>query len=186
MDKEMTARRKQFIHEYLVDYNGTQAAIRAGYAVDSAAQEASRLLRNVKVKKSIAKRQEQLLKEISENQFRTAREIQRIALFDIRKLYDEQGNLKPVSQWDDDSAAAVAGVETVKKQDPDEVDDEGKPVWIKVLKIRTHDKVRAQELLGRHQGFFNDTLNIKTVDTGVIYLPRKVPVGAPVEIENEG
>ncbi len=184
MNKELTEKRARFIEEYLRDYNGTQAAIRAGYAPESAGVEACRLLKNANVRKRLEKRKKQLLDAISEDQFRTMRELSRVAHLDIRKLYDEQGQLKPVSEWDDESAAAVAGVETVRRQSPEERDEEGNPVWETVMKVKTYDKVKALELIGRHQSLFNDSLTLKPGDeTGVIYLPAKVPVGAPVELE---
>ncbi len=42
----MTQRQRRFIDEYLVDLNGTQAAIRAGYSPKSAAVTAAKNLRN--------------------------------------------------------------------------------------------------------------------------------------------
>jgi hypothetical protein len=45
----LTPKRKAFAHEYLVDYNQTQAAIRAGFSPRSAYAEGSRLLRNAEV-----------------------------------------------------------------------------------------------------------------------------------------
>ena len=36
---------ERFCREYVIDHNGTQAAIRAGYAANAAAQQASRLLK---------------------------------------------------------------------------------------------------------------------------------------------
>ena len=48
------AMRRAFVAEYLVDKNGTQAAIRAGYSPKSAHVQASRLLSNDKVKTDIA------------------------------------------------------------------------------------------------------------------------------------
>lgn len=49
----MTPRQQRFRDEYLVDLNGTQAAIRAGYSAQTAEAAASRLLRNVKVSEGI-------------------------------------------------------------------------------------------------------------------------------------
>src|SRR4051794_28830268 len=54
-DVKLTARQTRFVQEYLVDLNGTQAAIRAGYSRGSAAVEASRLLRNAKVFDAISR-----------------------------------------------------------------------------------------------------------------------------------
>ncbi len=60
MNEALNPRQDQFVDEYLLDGNGTQAAIKAGYSSDTAAQQASRLLRNVKVQQAIAERQRQL------------------------------------------------------------------------------------------------------------------------------
>ena len=48
----LTPRQARFVAEYLVDQNGTQAAIRAGYAVSGADVQAVRLLGNARVKKA--------------------------------------------------------------------------------------------------------------------------------------
>ncbi|MGA8036478.1 MAG: terminase small subunit [Candidatus Acidiferrales bacterium] len=46
-------KRKRFAEEYAVDCNGTQAAVRAGYSPKTASAQASRLLRNAKVRAAI-------------------------------------------------------------------------------------------------------------------------------------
>ncbi len=46
---ELTDKQQAFCEEYIVDLNGTQAAIRAGYSEDTARQQSSRLLTNVNV-----------------------------------------------------------------------------------------------------------------------------------------
>ena len=59
---ELEEKQKMFCKEYLVDFNGTQAAIRAGYSKKTANEQASRLLAKVNVqtylKKLIEKRNE--------------------------------------------------------------------------------------------------------------------------------
>lgn len=55
---QLTTRQARFVEEYLVDGNGTQAAIRAGYSASGAYTEASRLLRNAEVARAIKTRQE--------------------------------------------------------------------------------------------------------------------------------
>ena len=52
-NKDLVPRQKMFCAEYLIDKNGTQAAIRAGYSKSTAAEQSSRLLRNVKIKEEI-------------------------------------------------------------------------------------------------------------------------------------
>jgi phage terminase small subunit len=50
---ELSPRQQQFVVEYCVDRNATQAAIRAGYKSTTAAEQASRLLTNVKIKEAV-------------------------------------------------------------------------------------------------------------------------------------
>ncbi len=50
----LTPKQERFCHEYLVDLNATQAAIRAGYAENSAHVTGCRLLSNDKVSEAIA------------------------------------------------------------------------------------------------------------------------------------
>ncbi len=60
MNEALNPRQDRFVDEYLLDGNGTQAAIKAGFSPATAAQQASRLLRNVKVQQAIGERQRQL------------------------------------------------------------------------------------------------------------------------------
>ena len=50
----MSPQEFRFVTEYCVDYNGTQAAIRAGYSERSAGQQASALLKKPNIKAAIA------------------------------------------------------------------------------------------------------------------------------------
>ena len=49
----MTDKQKMFCHEYMVDRNATQAAIRAGYSPKTAKSQGQRLLTKVDIKKCI-------------------------------------------------------------------------------------------------------------------------------------
>lgn len=53
---ELNERQQQFIEEYLIDFNGTQAAIRAGYAENGASVTAHHLLRNPKIREIVEER----------------------------------------------------------------------------------------------------------------------------------
>ena len=50
----LNPRQQLFAEQYLIDRNGTQACIRAGYSANSAAVTASRLLRNANVQQAVA------------------------------------------------------------------------------------------------------------------------------------
>lgn len=55
----LNARQLAFVREYLVDFNGSKAAIRAGYDADSAGTQAFRLLTNEEITKRIREVQEE-------------------------------------------------------------------------------------------------------------------------------
>lgn len=49
----MNAKQERFVHEYLQDFNATQAAIRAGYSPKTAYSQGHRLLKDVEVEAAI-------------------------------------------------------------------------------------------------------------------------------------
>lgn len=53
----LSPKQGRFVHEYLVDGNGTQAAIRAGYGAAGAGVASMRLLKNVYVQQALKARQ---------------------------------------------------------------------------------------------------------------------------------
>jgi len=61
----MTPKEIKFCQEYLVDLNGTQAAIRAGYSKRSAKEIASENLTKPNIKKWIEEQQKAIAKRIS-------------------------------------------------------------------------------------------------------------------------
>ncbi len=58
--RRLTEKQKRFCDEYLVDYNATQAAVRAGYSVKSAYSIGEENLRKPELKTYIDERLEQL------------------------------------------------------------------------------------------------------------------------------
>jgi phage terminase small subunit len=53
MNKKLTPKQNRFVLQYIIDLNGTQAAIRAGYSEKTAEYQASRLLSKVKVQEAV-------------------------------------------------------------------------------------------------------------------------------------
>ena len=54
LTKPLAARQQRFVEEYLLDLNGSQAAIRAGYSEQTATMQASRMLTNANIARAIA------------------------------------------------------------------------------------------------------------------------------------
>jgi len=61
--KKLSAKRKKFCDEYLIDFNATQAAIRSGYSEKSAYSQGERLLRYDEVQEYIKNQQKEAQKQ---------------------------------------------------------------------------------------------------------------------------
>jgi phage terminase small subunit len=85
----LTAKQQRFIEEYTVDFNGAQAATRAGYAPRSARITASRLLTNDNIIIEIDERIKVLQMDADEATIRMAD----AARFDVSKYLNKSGRL---------------------------------------------------------------------------------------------
>lgn len=63
----LTPKQTRFCEEYLIDLNGTQAAIRAGYSPKTANEQAARLLANVSIQQFVQSLQQKLSETIGVN-----------------------------------------------------------------------------------------------------------------------
>jgi phage terminase small subunit len=163
---KLNKKHKRFVEEYLLDFNGKWAAIRAGYSPKTAQVQSSRLLSYAKVKEYLDLRSNELSNEIKLNQLQTLREIKKIALFDSRKFYKEDGSLKNPIELDDYEAAALAGTETIRRSAGK--DDDGNLTFETVDKIKYADKKSALELLAKIQGLLNDRPELTGANGGDI------------------
>lgn len=143
----------RFCNEYLVDYNGTQAAIRAGYSKKTAVEQASRLLINVKVAEYLKSKKIKIASKLEITQERTMQEIGRIAFQDARKFFNEDGSLIPIHELDDDAAAAIAGMDI---EELFEYEDGVKNKIGNLKKIKRYDKTKALEMLAKHFKIYSD------------------------------
>lgn len=144
VDSKAALMREAFCREYVIDKNGNRAAIAAGFAKTGARQKAWSLLQEPAVQKRIVELTKRLLHKTDITAERVMLELARLAFSDVRGLYDEHGNLKPVHELDDDQAAAIAGldIETSTSED-------GKRS-IRTTKVRRTDKTQALQTLARH------------------------------------
>ena len=93
----VTPRSIDFVDEYLVDLNATQAAIRAGYSEKTAYSIGQRLLKNVEVQKMIANRMEERSKRTEITQDRVLTDIELIKQDAMRKASDKNGNVAMIN-----------------------------------------------------------------------------------------
>ena len=147
MSESLQPKHARFVAEYLVDLNGTQAAIRAGYSPRTAAVQASTLLTNPKIAAAVSDGQAKRLASADLSAVRVLEELRRLAFSDVRGLFDADGNLKPIHTLTDSEAAAIASIEVVKKNLA-----AGDGQTDTVHKLKVWDKTRSLEMLAKHFG----------------------------------
>lgn len=146
-------RRKLFVLEYVKDWTGSKAAIRAGYKAKNAKITASRLLEDSVV-------QEELQRIISERAMEAAEvldrlgQIARASIGDLMRVVevDKDGNPldHPYLEFDLESAHRNELLYLVKSITPTRYG----------IKVEMHDQLRALELIGRHLAMFTDNVNL--------------------------
>lgn len=143
----LTPKQERFVEEYLVDLNATQAAIRAGYSVKTAAKQGWQLLENPRVLARVSEAQAQRSRRTGINQDRVVRELARVALVNATDVINmDEATIRSDATADDTAAIASVKVKTIPTADGDGVERE----------VRLADKLKALELLGKHLGMFKD------------------------------
>lgn len=173
--KGLNRRQSIFVREYLIDLNATAAYKRAGYSGEERVAEnaASRMLGHVGVASSIKNAMDSRGNRLELTADRILQEVARIALFDIRKVYDAAGNLKAPGDWDDDTAAAMAGIDVTEEFSGKGESRESSGF---TKKVKAWDKVSALTLAMRHRGMLNDKLEIGGKVVGDVIYKVSMPV----------
>ena len=115
-------------------------------------------------------------------------ELQRIGFVDIRKLFNDDGSIRNVSELSDEVAAAVAGIDIQEAR----FDKDGDEVEPRTRKIKLVDKLKAIELLGKNLKMFTDkhehsgTLSLEELVVGSMQPepePKPDPTPEAVDLE---
>lgn len=140
---KLTPKQRAFVKEYIIDFNATRAAIKAGYSENRASEIGYQLLHKTTVQEAIRIETEARNRRVEINQDRIVQELEVIALSKITDYAEVKGNkvkVKDTDQMDQDNIAAISEIK------------EGKDG----IGIKTHDKLKAIELLGKHMGMWKD------------------------------
>ena len=170
----MTPKQEAFVREYLIDMNATQAAIRAGYSGKRADAMGHENLRKPEIASAIAAAQQRRAERTEVDADWVLRRLHSEATADLADLYDEAGQLKSVHEWPMVwRTGLVSGIETVQERDGS--DEDGKPVYATVKKVKLSDRVRMLELIGKHIGVqaFKDKLEVEDVTNRAEIMRRK-------------
>lgn len=165
--KELSPEHERFCREFIIDDNQTRAYMRVypDTKYFSAAASATRLLKDDKITDRILTLRDERNKRLEVSADRVLSELAKVAFSDPRKMFDDKGGLIPIHEMDADQAAIISSIEhesiiTGRGEDRGEVG--------MVTKIKTNDKLKALELLGRYHKMFTDKVEQTGKDGGPI------------------
>lgn len=160
----LNGKRAQFVQEFLVDLNGRQAAIRAGYSPRTATEQAHQLLAHPEVASAIDAAKVKRAEATGVDATWVLRRLVAEAEANIADLYDAKGCLKPIAEWPEVFCTGlVAGVETEELYDGQ--GDKREHVGTRI-KVRFSDRIRRIELIGKHVRVkaFQDQVHVTGLD----------------------
>ncbi len=154
-NNKLTPKQEMFCHEYLIDLNATQAAIRAGYSEKTAYNSGYENMS----KREIQKRIEELKVERCE---RTKIDADYVLMrlvetdqLDVLDIVNSDMSFKPLSDWPKVWRQSISAMDIAEIS-------AGENTLSVVRKIKWPDKVKNMELLGKHVdvGAFKDRLEV--------------------------
>lgn len=149
----LTPKQERFVAEYLIDMNASQAAVRAGYSARTAGALGFENLKKPEIAAAIQSAQKKRSARVEITQDRVLLEIARLAFFDPRKMFGEDGRPLAVTELDDDTAAAVVGLDVLEEWAGS---GEDRVLVGHVKKYKIADKGGALALAARHLGMLKD------------------------------
>lgn len=118
---------------------------------ESIIKKASELMKDVRVSGRVAELSKPAVEKAKVTAEKVIAELARIAFFDTGLLYNDDGTLKQITELDSEVTRAIHSTKNrIEKQGPDKED------WAEIKEIRTHDKLKALELLGKTLALFTD------------------------------
>lgn len=148
-------RRTRFVAAYLVCLNAATAAIEAGYSPRTASRIGAELLARKDIREQLELARTREAEKESLTAGRVLEELRRISFSDARVLFDNHGNIRPITELTREQAACIQSIEAVKKnlQSGDNATDT-------VLKVRLWDKTKALEMLSKHFGLLTERVEV--------------------------
>jgi len=99
-------KQKQFCEEYIIDLNGTQAAIRAGYSSKTANEQAAQLLAKLSIQEYICKLKNKRSERVRYSQDELMRDILEVKnrCMQASPVIDKEGNETGIWKFDSNGA----------------------------------------------------------------------------------
>lgn len=159
----LSEKQERFCQNYVIDFHGTNSAIRAGYPARSASVTAAKLLINGKIKARIAEIRAAASAKTGISLERTLDQLGAMAFADPADMYHpDTGDLLPVDQMPESIRRAIVSIEV------DEIEVNGMKMGV-TKKIKLAPKDKATDMIMKHLGEYKkDNAQKQTLVTVVV------------------
>jgi len=143
MSTKITDKQKTFCKEFMIDLNGTQAAIRTGYSEKTANEQASRLLANVNIQGYLQKLKDKRSNKLEITAEGILKELYNWAYGDFTELMEL--SMQEIKELPVEIRRLITGFERVitSGDNPSEK-----------LKVTFVDKKAAMDMINKHISFY--------------------------------
>lgn len=148
-EQPLDDRQLTFCREYIVDFNATQSAIRAGYSERSARTTASRLLAKDNIQAEIRRLVDERNNRTEVTADRVIREFAKIAFADIKDVVEWKKSYVTMKEADRVDGTLIAEIKNTENG----------------IGVKLHDKMKALEALAKHTGVYDERPQVN-VDVG--------------------
>lgn len=167
----MTDRKELFAREYIIDYNATKAAIRAGYSEKTAYSQGHRLLKDAEINRLIKQFKQERIERLEFTADDVLRELGAVAFSDITDVVTVIDDKLLIQNTEDLPPLVAKSIESIKET----TGEYGGSITVKL-----HSKLTALQTLGKHFGIIKDSVE----HSGKVTLEEMI--GGSYEKEVEG
>jgi len=93
--KSLPLNYQQFVTEWLISANGSEAARKAGSKASNISQAGRQLLRKAEIQRAICEMQAQISEKLEITAEKVLKEMARIGFSDLRNIFDDKGDNLP-------------------------------------------------------------------------------------------
>lgn len=146
----LTEKQKAFCREYILDWNCTKAAIRAGYSEKTAYSIGSENLRKPEIKTYLEHLQKNIQEVAGISQLMILQEHMKLAFSSIAHLHNTWIERKEFENLTDDQKACISEITTqIKRYNP----PEGDSYDVEFVKLKLYDKQKALDSISKMLGY---------------------------------
>lgn len=169
---KLEPRQERFVQEYMIDLNGTKAAIRAGYSEKGASVRGSDLLANINIQTLISKKRQEAEQKLGTSHQQMLAELENFAYSDITQTMCL--TLDAIKELPPEIRRMVVSYKARTRLLQSKTDEYGQVTQLveETFELKFVDKVKVLEMIGKHTGFF-DVDNTPKNQTIVVKRPTR-------------